>query len=111
MEIEKCLLGLVGAASLVCGFATSWAIARGVTQNELSQPPAITATITHDQSSSSSLAGPKLASSDPDLAVKRYYFDHLSEFAPLPQSARERAEALHQIEDTIRQKLAAEKRS
>jgi hypothetical protein len=41
-----------------------------------------------------------------DTAVKRYYFDHIFEFAPLPQSPIQRAKAWAQMETVIRQKLA-----
>lgn len=113
MENEKWLLGLICAASLIGGFATSLEIARGVGLKEPSPSPAIIVTITHEQPSyyNCSLAASKPASCELDPSVIRYYFEHSSEFAPLPHSPRERAAALRQIESAIRQKLALEQKS
>jgi hypothetical protein len=111
MEIKKWLPGLICAALLAAGGATSLEIARGAVQREVSQSLQITATMPSAARSSSSPAASAPASSDIDLIVKQYFFNHVSEFAPLPASPMERAKAMRQIEATIRQKLGVAQKS
>ena len=111
MENEKWLLGLICAASLIGGFATSLEIAHGAGLKGPSQPQAITVTITCERPSFYNLAESKPVSCEADPSVVRYYFEHSSEFAPLPHSPRERAQAFRQIACEIRQRLALEQKS
>lgn len=113
MENDKWLLGLICAASLIGGFATSLEIVRGAGLKEPSPSPAITARITHEQPSyyDYSRAECKPASCELDPSIIRYYFEHSAEFAPLPHSPHQRAEALRQIETVIKQKVALEQKS
>lgn len=106
MEITKWLPGLICAALLAAGGATSLQIARGAAQRELLQQPSISTTTTSAKPSCSAPVASPSASSDIDLAVKRYYFEHTSDFAPLPASPSERAEAFRQIKNTILQKIS-----
>lgn len=113
MENDKWLLGLICAAALIGGLATSLEIARGAGLKELSPSPAITAKITREQPSyyNCSPAGSKPVLCELGPKVTRYYFEHCSEFTPLPHSPRERAAALRQIESVIKQKLASGQKS
>ncbi|HLX70125.1 MAG TPA: hypothetical protein VKV04_10915 [Verrucomicrobiae bacterium] len=107
MEITKWLPGLVCAASLaVCG-AMSLRLAHGAARREAL--PQSTAIMTSEKLSCSAPA--PSVSSDIDATVKRYYFDHMSEFAPLPASPMERTAAFRQIENQIRQKLGISQKS
>lgn len=106
MQTTKWLPGLICASLLAAGGAASLQIARGVAQREALPQLSITTTTASRKASSSAQSASKPASSDIDLIVKRYYFDHTSEFAPLPSSPRERAEAFRQIKSTILQKIS-----
>jgi hypothetical protein len=111
MEIKKWLPGLICAASLAVGGATSLQMARGAAQHEALQQPSTAATTAFAKPSCSAPARSASASSDIDLMIKHYYFDHASQFAPVPATPCERAEALRQIESEIRQKMALAKKS
>ena len=110
MEITKWWPGLVCAASLAACGAMSSQLARGAAQREaqLLRSPAITIS---GKSSSSAPAPSAPGSSDIDATVKRYYFDHMSDFASLPESPIARAAAFHKIESQIRQKLGITQKS
>jgi hypothetical protein len=108
MEIKKWLPGLMCAASFVAGFAATVQVGKAV-QREAQ--PQYTVTMIIERSSSSGPAQSAPASSDIDLAVKNYYFEHTSDFAPLPYSPRERAAAFRQIDSQIRQKFGLTQKS
>ena len=111
MEITKWLPGFICAASLAACGAMSLQLARGAAQREAQ--PQFPVTMSFEKPSYFAPVRSQFvsASSDIDLAVKRYYFDHTSDFAPLPYSPRERAAAFHQIENQIRQKLGITQKS
>jgi hypothetical protein len=109
MEIKKWLLGSMCAASFVAGFAATLEFARILGQHEAQ--PQYTVRMTLERHSSSSPAPSAPASFDMDLAVKNYYFEHTSDFAPLPFPPRERAAAFRQIENQIRQKFVTAEKS
>src|SRR5579872_3968164 len=106
MEIKKWLPGLICAVSLAACGAMSLQLARGAAQREAQ----LQSTLTISAKPSCSAPAPS-ASFDIDATVKRYYFDHVSEFAPLPASMSERAAAFRQIESQIRQKLGISQKS
>jgi len=109
MEFKKWLPGLICAVSLAACGAMSLQLARGAAQRE-AQPQSTAITISAKPSFSApapSVSG----SSGIDATVKRYYFDHVSEFAPLPASPIERAAAFRQIESQIQQKLGISQKS
>lgn len=109
MEITKWLPGLLCAASLAaCGVMSSQ-LARGAAQREAQLQYTATPISARPSCSAPAPSGP--ASLDIDTTVKRYYFDHVSEFAPLPASTAARAVAFRQIENQIRQKLGFTKKS
>ena len=109
MEFKKWLPGLICAVSLAACGAMSLQLAHGAAQRE-AQPQSTAITIS-TKPSCSVPAPSASASSDIDATVKRYYFDHLSEFGPLPASPIERAAAFRKIESQIRQKLGIAQKS
>jgi hypothetical protein len=109
MEITKWLPGSICAALLAVSGATSLQLARGAAQRE-AQLQSTTITIS-EKPLCSNLAPSAPVSSDIDATVKRYYFDHISEFAPLPASPMQRVAAFRQIESQIRQKLGILRKS
>lgn len=102
MEITKWLPGSICAALLAVSGVTSLQLARGAAQREALQSRAI---VISEKPLCSVPAPSAPASADIDATVKRYYFEHLSEFAPLPASPSARAAAFRQLESQIRQKL------
>lgn len=109
MEIKKWMPGLICAALLAAGGAMSLQMARAAAQREAL--PQSTATTISANPSCSVPAPSASVLSDTDVIVKRYYFEHVSEFAPLPASLNERAAAFRQIESQIRQKLGITQKS
>jgi hypothetical protein len=95
---------IVGAGTI------SWQTGRLMAKQQDPQPVAATPVIA-ETPSSFQIAEVRPASVISNPAIARYYFEHVSEFAPLPHSPRERAKALQQIEATIQQKLGASRQS
>ncbi len=107
MENQKWLRGLIYAVSLVSVCTASFEAARKVGERAVSQQPAIITTTVSEQPTYFAPVTFKPASSDFDLTVKQYYFNHASEFVPQSHSPGEQAKALRFIQDTLRQNVRA----